>query len=162
MSLQQKIQEDLKQGMLNKDSVKVLALRLLLTSIMSKEKEARHQLIKANKLGVDDAFSFSDEQITEVIFSEVKKRGDSIQEYQKANRLDLAENEKQELDVLSAYLPKQLSEEEIKEIVADEMAKNNITEIKQMGLAMQKVLARTKGQAQSSIVSKIIKDSLSK
>lgn len=162
MSLQQKIQEDLKQGMLNKDSVKVLALRLLLTAIMSKEKEARHQLIKAEKLGLDDAFSFSDEQITEVIFSEVKKRRDSIEEYKKANRLDLVENEQKELDVLALYLPKQLSEQELIDIVKDEMSKNNITEIKQMGLAMQKVLARTKGQAEASIISKIIKDNLSK
>lgn len=162
MSLQQKIQEDLKQGMLNKDSVKVSALRLLLSSISLKEKEARHQLIKSEKLGIDDAFSFNDEQITEVIFSEVKKRRDSIEEYQKAKRLDLADEEQKEMDILISYLPKQLSQEEISEIIKEEIAKNNIVEMKQMGLAMQKVLARTKGQAEASVVSRIIKEMLSK
>ncbi|HNZ83879.1 MAG TPA: GatB/YqeY domain-containing protein [Candidatus Pacearchaeota archaeon] len=162
MSLKQKIQEDLKQGMLSKDSVKVSALRLLLASITTREKEVRHQMIKEGKLNLDDNFSFSDDQIIDTIFSEVKKRRDSIQEYNKANRNDLSSKEQEEIDVLQVYLPKQLSEEELRAIVAEEIEKNNITEIKQMGLAMKKVLERVKGQAESSLISMIIKEMIGK
>ncbi|HOU45561.1 MAG TPA: GatB/YqeY domain-containing protein [Candidatus Pacearchaeota archaeon] len=162
MSLKQKIQEDLKQGMLSKDSVKVSALRLLLASITTREKEVRHQMIKEGKLNLDDNFSFSDDQIIDTIFSEVKKRRDSIQEYNKANRNDLSSKEQEEIDVLQVYLPKQLSEEELRAIVAEEIEKNNITEIKQRGLAMKKVLERVKGQAESSLISMIIKEMIGK
>lgn len=162
MSLKQKIQEDLKQGMLSKDSVKVSALRLLLASIITKEKETRHQMIKNGKLGIDDSFSFSDDQLMDVIFSEVKKRRDSIEEYDKANRNDLSQAEQQEIEILQTYLPKQLSEAELTTIIKEEMEKNNIVEMKQMGLAMKNVLERVKGQAESSTVSRIIKEMLSK
>lgn len=162
MSLKDKIQDDLKQGMLSKDSVKVSALRLLLASIVLKEKEFRHQLIKSGKLSENDSFSFDDSQIMDVISGEAKKRKDSIVEYQKAQRMDLVSGEEQELSVLMGYLPKQMSEQELEQIIKEEISSNNISEIKQMGLLMQKVIARTKGSAQNSDISRIIKQLLSK
>ncbi|MFA5755333.1 MAG: GatB/YqeY domain-containing protein [Candidatus Paceibacterota bacterium] len=97
----------------------------------------------------------TDEEMEVIIFSEVKKRRDSISEFEKGGRTDLVEKEKSEIDVLMKYLPKELTEEEIREIVKEAVSNNN-----DIGSVMKEVVPKTKGKADGSLVARIVKEEL--
>ncbi len=151
MELKNKIQADLKESILSKNSFKTSVLRLVLSSIYSKEKDLQYKKEE-----------FTEEITQEIVFSEAKKRKDSIQEYTKGNRPELADKEKKELDIILQYLPTQFTEDEVRTIVQEEIKNNNITDIKQMGLAMSKIMPRVKGKSDGQVVGKILKEELSK
>jgi uncharacterized protein YqeY len=138
-------------------------LRLLNSSILNKEKEKRYKisLKKDNVADLDKASVLGDEEILEVIISEVKKRKEAIIEFEKGNRKDLADKEKKELEILKKYLPEQLSEEEIKELAKEAIKKVGAKEIKDMGKVMAQLMPKVKGRADGSLVSKIVKELLS-
>ncbi len=164
--LKTKIQEDLKRGMKAKDKLTVSVLRLLLAAILNREKEKRYKLAKGkSELKEGDlakGSELTDEEIVAVILSENKKRREAIFEFEKGKRLDLAEKEKKEAEILQRYLPEQLSKEEIEKLVKEVIDKIGAKELKDIGKVMKEVMPKVKGRAEGGLVSQSIKKLLSK
>lgn len=147
MSLAEKITEDVKVAMKNQDKEKLNVIRMVKSAIQLAKIEAKHDL--------------SDEEVIDVISKQIKMRKDSIVEFEKASRTDLAENYKKEIEILKEYMPEPLSIEKVKEIIDDAFDKIKPTSPKQMGLIMKEVTPQVKGKFDMGEVSKIIKEKLS-
>jgi uncharacterized protein len=143
MSLNQDIEQNLIQALKDKDQSKVSVLRML--------KSALHNQVIALKKG-----ELTEEEVTAIIRQELKKRQDSIAAYTEAQRKDLADQEKIEADILSAYLPAMLSEEEVTAIVDQVIASG----IDNFGQAMKEVMNQTKGRADGQLVQQLVKSKL--
>ena len=151
MSLRNKIDEDYKKSIKNKEQDKVNTLRLIRSAIKDKDISLRSS---DNKEGI------SDPDILTLLISLIKQRKDSIEQFQKANRDDLIKNEQSEIDVINQYLPNQKTEEEI-EIIIDNLIKaNNLENLKDMGKLMGFVKKDYPGEVDMGIVSKIAKSKL--
>ena len=101
-----------------------------------------------------------DEEIIQVLQSEIKKRKEAILEFEKGERQDLVNKEKAEMDILQKYMPEQLSEEEIKKIVKTAIEKVGAKEPRDMGKVMGELMPKVKGRADGGIVSRIVKELL--
>lgn len=143
--LKQQIQQDLKQALKNKRALEVSVLRMLVSAV-SNEEIAQ----KKKELGL------SNEEIIFIISRQIKQRKDSIEQYKKGGRLELAEQEERELEVLKGYLPEQISEQEIRANVKEVVASG----ISDFGAVIGKVMAELKGQADGSLVRKIVEQEL--
>jgi len=152
--LKQAIHDDLERAVRKKDEIARSTLRLLLAAILNKEKEKKY------KEKIEGEPELNDEEIIEVISSEVKKRKEAIVEFEKGKREDLVEKEKAEMEVLKKYLPEQLSEGEIKKLAKEVIKKTGAKEPKDMGKVMGEIMPQVKGKADGSLVSKIIKELL--
>ncbi|NCN41953.1 GatB/YqeY domain-containing protein [bacterium] len=147
MSLREQILADMKEAMKAREADRLSAIRMLQAAIKNKEIEVR-----PNELSEQDALG--------VVRKLAKQRKDSIEEYTKANRVDLADKEKYELSVLEAYLPAQLSKEQVEKVVAEVMESLGATEMKQMGAVVKEVQTRTAGTADGKTISEIVKSRL--
>ena len=147
MNLNDRIMNDLKEAMKNKDSFKLSVIRMVKGAI---------QLEKINKKR-----DLNDEEVIDVISKQIKLRKDSINEFEKAGRNDLADTTKKEVEVLNEYMPEQLSSEEVNKIIDEAFVKVNPTSQKDMGLIMKEVTPKVKGKADMGEVSRIIKEKLS-
>jgi hypothetical protein len=169
-----KIQEDLKISLKEKRELEVSVLRMLKAAIFNKEKEKRYKFTRQNPaerdLGglskekqekLEKESALNDEEIIEVISSEIKKRKEAIDLYERGNRPELAGKEKKEVEILQFYLPEQMSEEEIKKIAEEAIRKVGAKEMKDMGKVMGIITPQVKGKADMSLVSKIVKELLS-
>ena len=154
--LKQNIQSDSKDALKSGDQFRLGVLRMLLAAVSSKEKEKRY------KENLTQDPELTDEQVIETVASEIKKRKDAIALYEQGNRPELAEREKNEIEVLKKYLPEQLSVEEIKKMVAESIEKTGAKEMKDMGKVMADLNPQIKGKADGGEVSKIIKEILNK
>jgi len=154
--LKQQIQSSINTAMKSGDQFLVGTLRMLLASIITKEKE------KKFKEKIEGEAALTDEQILEVITAEIKKRKDAIALYEQGNRPELAEREKKEIDILIKYLPEQLSPEVLRELVLASIKTTGATEMKDTGKIMADLAPKVKGKADNSEISKIIKEVLSK
>ncbi len=150
--LKESIKEDLKQAVKGKREIVSSTLRLFLAALSNKEKEKKY------KTGEE---KLTEEEILEIAVSEAKKRRESIKEYEKGGRQDLADKEKSELEVLAKYLPEQLSEQEIRDIVAEAVEKTEADGMKDIGKVMSQAMPKLKGKADGSQVSQIVKQLLS-
>ncbi len=148
MSLKEQIESDTKEAMKARDSLKVSALRMVSSAIKNKMIEVRPN-------------DLTDDDVVGVLKKLSKQRKDSIEQFQKAGRDDLAEQEQKELVVLEKYLPEQMSEAQITEIVENTMAEMGATSIKDMGKVMGAVTKKTQGAADNKLVSQIVKSKLS-
>jgi hypothetical protein len=102
----------------------------------------------------------TDEQAIEVLSSAAKKRRDSIEQFRKGGREDLAQQEEFELSMIQAYLPKQLTEDELRQMVGEAIAESGAASPKEMGKVMKVLMPRLKGRADGKLVSKMIADLL--
>jgi uncharacterized protein YqeY len=152
MSLLDQLNSDLKAAMLAKDEVRKQAIRGAKTAILNAEVEKRAKEGPDAKL--DDA------ELLAVMAKQAKQRRDSIAEFQKAGRDDLVELEEAELEVLEAYLPRQLNREEIAEVVAAVIEEVGATDVKQIGQVMRPAMQRLQGQADGKIVNQIARELL--
>lgn len=109
---------------------------------------------------INEKKDLSDDEVIEVIAREVKQRRDAIPDYENGNRLDIVEGLKHEIDILMGYLPRQLSEEEIRSIVSEVIAEVGATSPKDMGKVMGKLMPKVKGKADGKVVSKVVKELL--
>lgn len=164
-NIKEDIQKNLTAAMKEKRETEVLVLRQLLAAFLNKEKE---KIFRGNKENPDISpedlakeSQLKPEEEIEVVALEAKKRRESIVEFEKGKRNDLVEKEKKELEILQKYLPEQMSEEEIERIVKEAIGKVGAKEIKDMGKVMAELMPKTKGKADGSLVSKIVKESLS-
>jgi uncharacterized protein YqeY len=162
--LAEQIKQDLIASQKAKDEVAVSCLRMLRSSIMNKEIEKRVKLLDQNPSLVEADLEvqqkLSDEEIIEVVSGEVKKRRDSVAGFEAGGRLDLAEKENEEIELLKKYMPEELTEEEIRGIVKDVILKAGVTDITGIGLVMKEVVPQTKGRADGNLVGKIVREEL--
>ncbi|MDD4409562.1 MAG: GatB/YqeY domain-containing protein [Candidatus Pacebacteria bacterium] len=162
--ISEQIKQDLIAGQKEKNEVAVSCLRMLRSAIMNKEIEKRVKLLEVNPNLTEEDLAvqakLTDEEIMEVVSSEVKKRRDSVVGFEAGGRGDLAEREKMEIDVLKKYMPVELTEEEIKAMVSDVIQKTGVASIKEIGLVMKEIVPLTKGRADGNLVGKIVRESL--
>ena len=130
MEIREKIMADIKAAMISKDSVKLNTLRFLNSAIKNKEIDSRPTPITA-------------EDIMGVIKKLVKQRKESIDQFTTAGRMDLADQETSELKVLEAYMPSQMTKEQIEAMVSDVIAATGAKTIKDMGAVMKEAMARS-------------------
>ena len=147
MSLFEQINSDMVTYMKEKDSFKLGVVRMVKGAIQLEKINLKRDL--------------NDEEVIAVVSKQIKMRNDSIAEFTKANRLDLIEQYKNEIEVLNKYMPEQLSSEEVDKILDEAFAKVNPTGSKDMGLIMREVSPKLKGRADMGKVNTIIKERLS-
>jgi hypothetical protein len=147
MSLQEQISAALKDAMRARDEVKMATLRLVLTAIKKREKEARGLL--------------EDQEVISVITSQIKQRRESIEQYRKAGREDLAQTEENELQILQGYMPEQVSEEEISNTLDEIIAEVGAVSMKDMGKVMKAAMAKLAGKADGQTINAMVKAKLS-
>lgn len=150
MNLKEKIHNDLKEAMKAGDVLRRDTLRMLDSAIKNAEIE---KMKKETGL--------ADEEVVEVAARAVKQRKDSIEQYEKGGRADLAEKEKQELEILLAYLPEQMGEDKIREVVKGVIAETGASSKADMGKVMGAAMGKLKGQADGNVVKKIVEEALS-
>ena len=102
----------------------------------------------------------SEEEVLEVLGRAVKQRKDSVSQYKKGNRNDLAEKEQIEIDIISKYLPTQMSEDELKQIIKEIIDKINPEDKSEFGKIMGMIMSKTKGRADGNLVRKIVEENL--
>lgn len=143
MSLKDKLMEDLKDSMRNKDVIKKNTITMIRAAIKQKE--------------VDDRSEITEEDIIDIISKQLKEKRGAIEDFKKGNRQDLVDLTEKEIDILLEYLPKQLSEEELEKIVAEAIKETNATSMKEIGMIMKTVMPKVKGRADGNMVNNIIK-----
>ena len=146
MALKERLLEDMKSTMKDKNIVRKNTVQMVRALVLQVEKD--------RKVVLDD------EGVMEVIARELKKRKDSLPEYEKSGREDLIDNLKQEIDVLLEYMPKQLSREELYDIVANDIKACGAVSMRDIGRVMQLVLSKVKGRADGKVINEIIKEIL--
>lgn len=149
MNLKQKISDDLKSAMKSGDTAKRDTLRMLDSMVKNVEIEK-----KKREQGLDDA------EVQEVIARAIKQRKDAVEQYEKGGRPELAEKEKKEIEILAAYMPAQMSEEEIRAEVKNIIAETGASDKSQMGRVMGSAMGRLKGKADGAVVKKIVEEEL--
>ncbi len=132
--------------------------------VFNREKDNRAKLSKAGEeeSKLDEMSKLTNEEVIEVVSSEVKKRKDSIEQYEKGGRSDLAENEKKELEILMEYMPKQMGEDEIRKIVKEKIEELGISGSQETGKLMGAIMPQFKGKTDGNAVSKIVQEELKK
>lgn len=137
----------MKVAMKNKEKNKLSVIRMVKSSIQNESIKVGHDLTE-------------EEELT-VLTREVKQRKDSLLEFEKAGRSDLVQNLDEELSILSVYLPKQLSEEEVEQIVQEVISETGASSKKEMGKVMGALMPRVKGKADGGLVNRIVQKNLS-
>lgn len=143
------MQEQLKESMKARDELKTSVLRLLLSAINYYE-------IQKGGAG----YKATNDDILSVIQTQVKQRKDSIEQFESAGRQELADKEKNELDILRTYLPEQMEENEVKRIVEETIKETGASAIQDMGKVMGALNAKLKGKADMGMISQLVKSSL--
>lgn len=147
MTLVERINEDMKMAMKSQDKDTLKVVRMIKSAIQLAKIDLKHEL--------------SDEEVVDVVAKQIKMRKDSIAEFTKASRDDLAEEYSREIDILNKYMPEQLTKEEVEKIINEAFNLINPTSQKQMGLIMKEVNPKVRGKFDMGEVSKLIKDKLS-
>ena len=148
MSLKETLLQDLKVAMKEKDTIRKNTIQLVRAGVLQIEK--------------DNHVELDDEGVLDVVAKELKKRRDSLPEFEKSCRTDLIDNLNKEIEVLLGYLPEQLTEDEIKKIVEETIAETGASSMKDMGKVMGAVSPKVKGRADNRVVSGYVKELLSK
>jgi uncharacterized protein len=133
MSLHDRLSEDLKLAMKSRDQLRMDVIRMIKAAVLNKEVELKKDL--------DDA------EMSRVMTTLIKQRRESVEQFEKAQRPELAEKERKEITIIEAYLPKALSSPELERIVASVVTETGAHSLKEMGTVMKAVMARLAGQA---------------
>ncbi|TJY43429.1 GatB/YqeY domain-containing protein [Cohnella pontilimi] len=147
MNLADRLNEDMKQAMKGGEKFKLSTIRLVRAAIKNQEIELRRPL--------------DDSELIQVVSRELKQRRDSLQDFQRAGRDDLVANVSAEIDIISQYLPEQLTEEEVKVIVKQTMQETGASSKADMGKLMGALMPKVKGRADGKLVNQIVQQLLS-
>ena len=150
MSIKENILADLKEAMKSKDKARLQVLRSLKSKILEKE-------IAERKEGKSE---LTDEQVSDVLMKAAKQRKDSIDQYESGNRGDLAASEKQELEIIESYLPDQMSEKEIRDLVKETIDSVGASGPSDMGKVMGAIMPKVKGKADGNTVNRVVSEQL--
>jgi uncharacterized protein YqeY len=147
MTFLQRIEENLKSAMKNKDAERLSTLRMVKTALKNRE--------------IDKMAALTDEEAIKVLQSMVKQRRESIEQYNQGGRAELAEKEAAEIKVIEEYLPAALGEDAITKLVEETIAETGATSMKEMGNVMKVVMAKLAGQTvDGKVVNQIVKSKL--
>ena len=148
MSLQERLLSDMKEAMRAKEAgkLRLTVIRMVRASIKNAE--------------INNKRDLNDEEVLEILAREVKQRRDALPEYEKANRQDMVDNLKEEIKILQEYLPEQLTEAEITQLVQEAIEQVGANSPKDMGKVMGNLMPKVKGKADGKLVNKIVKDLL--
>lgn len=144
MALKEQLAQDLKSSMKNRETIRKNTVQMIRTAILQIEK--------------DKKVTLEDEDILDVIAKQLKQRRDVLPEYEKSGREDLISQLKEEMDVLMGYLPKQLTDEELRPIVEAAVKETGAASMRDMGKVMAAVMPQIKGRADGKAVNAIVKD----
>jgi len=144
--LEETICQDITRALKNKEKTRLSTLRMIRAAMKNAE------ITKKDKL--------SDDEIISVLNNYLNKVKESLDIFTKVERLDLANNAKKEIEIIKEYLPEQLSEEKIKEIVKETIIKFNFKTLSDLGPAMKEIVPQVKGKADGKLVNKIVRDLL--
>ncbi|TWI52653.1 GatB/YqeY domain-containing protein [Halalkalibacter nanhaiisediminis] len=147
MNLLERLNQDMKNAMKNKEKVKLSVIRMVKSSLQNE------QIKLGRELTDDDSLT--------VLNRELKQRKDSLHEFEQANREDLASKLRDEIAVLEAYMPEQLSEEEVSKIVQDTISEVGATTKVDMGKVMGAIMPKVKGKADGGLVNRLVQQHLS-
>lgn len=147
MALKEQLMNDLKSAMKDKDTIRKNTVQMVRSAILQYEKDNKDEL--------------DEEGVLDIIARELKKRRDVLPDYEKSGRDDLIAEINREIEVLLAYLPKQLSEDELRKIIDDAISETGASSMKDMGKIMANVMPKTKGRADGKIINAIVKEKLS-
>mgnify|MGYP000888642153 CR=1 FL=1 len=141
MSLKKELMEDLKTSMKNKDSIRKNTITMVRAAI--------------KQIEVDEKVELQDEEILEIISKQLKERKNAIEDFKKGERQDLVELTEKEMEILLEYLPKQLTEAEVEEIVRETIEEVQAHSMKDIGIIMKSVMPKVKGRSDGNTVNKI-------
>ena len=147
MALKEKLMEDLKNAMKDKDVIRKNTVQMVRSAVLQFEK--------------DNLTELDDDGVLDVIAKELKKRRDVLPEYEKSGREDLIHDINREIETLLSYLPAQLTKEELEVIVSDAISEVGATTMKDMGKIMAAVMPKTRGRADGKMINAIVKEKLS-
>ncbi|MDP8256186.1 MAG: GatB/YqeY domain-containing protein [Candidatus Alcyoniella australis] len=147
MSLKKRINDDCVTALKAKEELRLSTLRMLKAAVQNRELKGSGEL--------------DDQAVIEVIASQIKQRKQSIESYAAANREDLANGERAELEILGEYMPQQLSVDELTPLVKQAIEEVGADSPKQMGAVMKAVMAKVRGAADGKIVSELVRKQLS-
>jgi uncharacterized protein YqeY len=147
MTLKEQLLDDMKKAMKDGDKTKLSTIRMIRTAVLNAEKEKKDEV--------------SDAEVIDILVSSIKQRKEAMKAFESGGRSDLYEKEKAELDVLSSYLPEQISEDEIKKRVVEVIEETGASSMKDMGAVMKVLMTEMKGKAEGSLVNRIVKEALS-
>ena len=151
MSLNDQLTEDLKQAMKAKDAIRLRTIRSLRAALKEKEIAERR----------DGEAHLSEEQVLAVVQKQAKQRRDAIAQYEPAGRDDLAAKEQEELEIIEAYLPRQLGDEEIRRVVQEIVAATGASSMREMGKVMGAAMEQLRGRADGRRINEIVRELLS-
>ena len=146
MHLKERLMEDMKDSMKKGEQIRLSAIRMVRAGIKNKEIELGREL--------------KDEDVVGVITSAIKQRKDSYTQFLNGNRMDLAEKEKKEIEVLSMYLPEQMGEDEIKKRLREIISETGAATSKDIGKVMKILMPELKGKADGNLVNRIAREML--
>ncbi|KXS41116.1 MULTISPECIES: GatB/YqeY domain-containing protein [unclassified Candidatus Frackibacter] len=146
MSLQEELLTDMKEAMKEGDKQKLSVIRMARAAIKNVE--------------IDERKDLSDDEIVAVLAKEVKQRRDSIPEYEKVGKDDVVAELEEEIEILNKYLPEQLSEEEIQDLVEETINEIGAVDMSDMGKVMGAIMPKVKGKADGNEVNKVVKERL--
>ncbi len=148
MSIKKVIDDDFKKAFKEGDAFVKNTLSMLRSAIKNKE--------------IDNKAELTDEQIIDLISSEIKRRKESAKQYREGGREDLAENEEKEIEVLQRYMPEPLSEDELNSLIEEAIKKTGASEPKDMGKVMAELKDKTKGRVDGSLLAEKVRNALQK
>ena len=146
MQLKEQIQSDLKNALRARNELEVSTLRMLLASLINKEKER--------------GLEITDEEAQGILLTEVKKRKEAAEAFAKGGREEMAEKERKEMAILQQYLPEQLAEEEVRKLVKEAIEQTGAKIPQDMGKVMAVLMPRVRGKADGALVSALVKEFL--
>lgn len=146
MSLKEQLRADMAAAMREGDSARRDTLRLVLAAVKQAE--------------VDERATLDDDGVQAVLAKQAKQRRESIADYEKAGRLELAAQEAAEVALIESYLPQMMSREEVEAVAAEVMAEVGVTDVKGMGQVMGRLMPRLKGKADGRLVNEVVRDLL--
>ena len=146
MSLKEDLMADLKAAMKAKDKTRKDTITMVRAAIKQKE--------------VDEKKDLSDDEVLSIISKQAKEKKDSIEDFAKGGRQDLIDATKAEMDILYGYLPKQLSEDELRDLVAETISRLDIHDKKDMGKVMKDLMPKVKGRADGKTINRLAQELL--
>ena len=164
MLLKEKLQADVKDALKSHNAEKRMLLGMILSAVKVRELDKRGRLIKtiADTVELEKQMALNDEEIIEVLSSEIKKRKDSVEQYNNGGRPELAEKEQKEIDTLIQYMPEQMSDDEVRNEIKRAISETGASGPKDMGKVMGAISAKIKGKFDGSRASAMVKEELTK
>lgn len=145
--LEEQLQKDYIQAMKNRDAVKASTVNFLRAQLKNVRIEKRSETLE-------------DKDVVAVIKKQIKQRQESVEQYQKGGRMDLAEKESAEMSILKSYLPEELSEQVVQQFVEQAIRETGAQSMKDMGSVIKAVAAKAQGRADNRVVSELVKKAL--